>query len=625
MSKAWVTGFTIIALIALLLPAATLTAPKSKQKMNLLTPQAVHPVQEQSFKQAALERDIKATSQLMTDETKKDLKQLLQSIHGHSNLNQAIDSLMKEHPYLVYISVTQPQSSLAKGKLPLSRNGLADQLLQEASSKIETNEMYISESFHCDKGSLFGIIAIPDESAAGHGAIAVMKKDVLKSVETHQKRNLRLIPYPAEINYRIESVLPNTTKDVTVNNGEDNQNASHYHIKDAVVHFHRQLSDKDLAQIEKEVHAKVIQQLQDNYIFRSTHVEAKELIQYFKAHWKPEFAEPHYLYLTNETDETNGALGSEQSLVIPNDVLYSKYQWNLPSIETEKGWNISKGTDDVIIAVLDTGVQTNHPDLAGRFVDGANIVDPSKLPEDDVGHGTHVTGIIGATVNNTEGVAGVSWFNKIMPIKVLDSSGAGSTYSVAQGIIWAVDHGAKVINMSLGNYANAEFLHDAVKYAYDRDVVLVAASGNDNTDRPGYPAAYQEVFAVAATNSGKQRASFSNYGDYIDVAAPGESIASTYPDNQYAALSGTSMSTPHVAALAGLIRSVRPDLTNEEVMNIMRNCTIDLGDPGKDIYFGFGEVDVDKALQAASNYTGTLQMFPSQVKKRLERIANQAS
>lgn len=625
MSKAWVTGFTIIALIALLLPAATLTTPKSKQKMNHVTPQAVHPVQEQSFKQAALERDIKATSQLMTDETKKDLKQLLQSIHGHSNLNQVIDSLMKEHPYLVYISVTQPQSSLAKGKLPPTRSGLADQLLLEASSKIKMNEMYISDSFHCDKGSLFRIVAIPDESAAGHGAIAVMKKDVLKSVEAHQKRNLRLIPYPAEGNYRIESVLPNTTKDVTVKNGEDNQNASHYHIKDAVVHFHRELNDKELAQIEKEVQAKVIQQLQDSYIFRSTHVEAKELIQYFKANWKPEFAEPHYLYLTNETNETNEALGSKQSPVIPNDVLYSKYQWNLPSIETEKGWNISKGTDDVIIAVLDTGVQTNHPDLAGRFVDGTNIVDPSKMPEDDVGHGTHVAGIIGATVNNTEGVAGVSWFNKIMPVKVLDSSGAGSTYSVAQGIIWAVDHGAKVINMSLGNYANAEFLHDAVKYAYERDVVLVAASGNDNTDRPGYPAAYPEVFAVAATNSGKQRASFSNYGDYIDVAAPGESIASTYPGNQYAALSGTSMSTPHVAALAGLIRSVRPELTNEEVMNIMRNCTVDLGDPGKDIYFGYGEVDVDKALQAASNYTGTLQMFPSQVKKRLERIANQAS
>ena len=173
-------------------------------------------------------------------------------------------------------------------------------------------------------------------------------------------------------------------------------------------------------------------------------------------------------------------------------------------------------------------------------------------PDDDVGHGTHVSGIIGATVNNSEGVAGMSWYNKIMPVKVLDSSGAGSTYSVAQGIIWATDHGAKVINMSLGNYAQADFLHDAIKYAYEHDVVMIAASGNDNTDRPGYPAAYPEVFAVAATDSNKEKASFSNYGDYIDVAAPGDSIASTYPGSQYAALSGTSMASPHVAALSRL-------------------------------------------------------------------------
>ncbi len=159
----------------------------------------------------------------------------------------------------------------------------------------------------------------------------------------------------------------------------------------------------------------------------------------------------------------------------------------------------------VIIAVLDTGVQSNHPDLKGKLIEGINIVNEETDPDDDVGHGTHVSGIIGASVNNGEGVAGLSWYNKIMPVKVLDSSGAGSTYSVAQGIIWAADHGAKVINMSLGNYAQAEFLHDAIKYAYDRDVVMIAASGNDNTDRPGYPAAYPEVFAVAATDAIRRR------------------------------------------------------------------------------------------------------------------------
>jgi subtilisin family serine protease len=177
---------------------------------------------------------------------------------------------------------------------------------------------------------------------------------------------------------------------------------------------------------------------------------------------------------------------------------------------------------------------------------------------------------------------------------------------VAQGIIWAADHGAKVINMSLGNYADANFLHDAIKYAYDKDVVLIAASGNDNTEKPGYPAAYPEVFAVAAIDSKKSKASFSNYGEYIDVAAPGVSIASTYPKNQYAALSGTSMASPHVTALAALIRSVNPLLKNTEVMDIMRQTATDLGPEGKDNYFGHGQIDVVKALKAAEQSRGSL-------------------
>src|SRR5690606_34827765 len=148
-------------------------------------------------------------------------------------------------------------------------------------------------------------------------------------------------------------------------------------------------------------------------------METEQLIQYFQQAWHTEYTEPHYLYLTNETDET----------VIPNDALYSEYQWNLPSIETEKGWNISKGDEQVIVAVLDTGVQSNHPDLQGKITEGINLINDELAPDDDVGHGTHVSGIIGATVNNGEGVAGLSWYNKIMPVKVLDSSGAGSTYS----------------------------------------------------------------------------------------------------------------------------------------------------------------------------------------------------
>ncbi|MFK7693427.1 S8 family peptidase [Paenibacillus sp. HJGM_3] len=273
------------------------------------------------------------------------------------------------------------------------------------------------------------------------------------------------------------------------------------------------------------------------------------------------------------------------------------------------------------MAVVDTGVDLTHTDLREHLIGGYNVVKEGTDPQDDVGHGTHVAGVISALVNNGEGVAGMTWYNKIMPVKVLDETGAGNTYSVAQGIIWATDHGAKVINMSLGNYADAQFLHDAIKYAYDRDVVLIAASGNDNTAQPGYPAAYPEVFAVAATDSNKQKASFSNYGDYIDAAAPGVNIASTYPKNQYAALSGTSMASPHVTALAALIRSVNPLLKNTEVMEILRKSASDLGTPGKDNYFGYGQIDVAKALEMANQNRGSLSMVTDWVDRELLEIA----
>jgi subtilisin family serine protease len=359
-----------------------------------------------------------------------------------------------------------------------------------------------------------------------------------------------------------------------------------------------------LLQLRKELDLSVVRHAGKTYVFRSKKHETKHLKAYFLRKWNPVYVEPHYLYLTNSVD---GAFTSNGSPFVPNDTLYSEYQWNMPEIAAPNGWNVTKASKDVIVAVVDTGVQSDHPDLKGRLIKGMNIVNPSSPPEDDVGHGTHVAGIIAAIVNNNEGVAGMTLYTKIMPVKVLDSSGAGSTYSVAQGIIWATDHGAHIINMSLGNYTDAQFLHDALKYAHDHGVVLVAASGNDNTDRPGYPAAYPEVFAVAATDQTEGRAQYSNYGDYIDVAAPGTSIPSTYPGSRYAALSGTSMASPHVAALASLVRAANSQLTNEEIMELLRRTARDLGKAGKDNDFGYGQIDVKSALQSASGASNSLQ------------------
>jgi subtilisin family serine protease len=343
----------------------------------------------------------------------------------------------------------------------------------------------------------------------------------------------------------------------------------------------------------------------------------KQLLRHFKNKKEIEFAEPHYIYVTNE----------EQVELIPNDELFSDYQWNLPIIHTLEGWKVSRGSEDVIVAVIDTGVDLQHSDLQGHLTEGYNVVNDTGSPADDVGHGTHVAGVIAALVNNQEGIAGMSWHNKIMPVKVLDNTGAGSTYDVARGIIWAVDHGAKVINLSLGNYAEAEFLHDAIRYAYERDVVLVAATGNDNTSDPGYPAAYPEVLAVSATDAAQERAFFSNYGEYIDVVAPGVNIASTYPGNQYAALSGTSMASPHVAALAAMIRSVNPQLSSQEVTDIIRKTASDMGPQGKDDYFGYGQINVQKALEYAISGKNAVRIESSAgwqhwLAEKLESIRN---
>lgn len=609
MRRKWIGALTILAVAALLIPTTPIFAPKDAEKAPQTS--SFSAKREHTLKLAALQDDMKATAMLCSTECSKDFQKLMNaSMESKREAVQQIEHMMHEHMHMRYISWISGNRSVNRGSLPKTANGQAESYVTDAKAQVSKGAKFESPAFTAQDGSRYMVLGVPDSKHVSIGVVGVIKQDIVKSVEKHQMRNLRLIPYPAEGNFKIESVKPNSTTDTTVRNGEDNGNASHYHIRDVVVHFTRPLSVAEMQRVKDEINAESVKQIGDTFVFRSKNIETEQLIQYFKQSWNTEYAEPHYLYLTNETSDG----------IVPNDALYSEYQWNLPSIETEKGWNVSKGDDQVIVAVLDTGVQSNHPDLKGKIITGINLIDEEAEPDDDVGHGTHVSGIIGATVNNGEGVAGLSWYNKIMPIKVLDSSGAGSTYSVAQGIIWAVDHGAKVINMSLGNYAEADFLHDAIKYAYERDVVMIAASGNDNTERPGYPAAYPEVFAVAATNSNKEKASFSNYGNYIDVAAPGDSIASTYPGSQYAALSGTSMASPHVAALAGLIRSVNPELTNVEVMEIMRKSANDLGAKGKDDYFGYGEIDVDKALRAASNFGGALQTYPDQVKRRLERI-----
>ncbi|WP_379161170.1 S8 family peptidase [Paenibacillus sp. sgz5001063] len=581
-----------------------------------------NPAQEKTIKKTALTQDVIATDRLNRVDVNRHLRTMLSETHGKmpGDISAYAKRLQQGHGHitmLMWIDFRTQQTQTFKSSLPEGSEQENKQLLKylnTAKAAIKGHQAYESPSFIIGNKKYY--FTAQRDQEGHYGVIALIHQRILDRVAEHQLKNLRLIPYPKEGKYRVESVHADTLKELTVKTGHDNENASHYYENEIVVRFKNgHPTAGQLQTIAADIRCKEPRKLGYAYIFRSGTMNYTQLKTYFSGKWHPQYTEPHYMYLTNDTVSENTA-----TVITPNDLLFSTYQWNLPAIETEQGWNLTKGSKNIIVAVVDTGVQANHPDLKGQLLAGYNTITNTSPPDDDVGHGTHVAGIIGALTNNKEGVAGISWYNKILPVKALDNSGAGTTYSVAEGIIWAADKGAKVINLSLGNYADSQFLHDAIKYAYDRDVVIVSAAGNDNTERPGYPAAYPEVLAVAATNATGEKASFSNYGDYIDVAAPGESIASTYPDNQYAALSGTSMASPHVAALAGLVRSLNPALTNKEVMTIMTSSAVDLGDPGHDKYYGWGQVDIYKTLQAAGGGEAPLQLFPQQVERQLNSL-----
>lgn len=607
-------GITGVAAIALITVYSGKTPTSVQQHANKAVVPA--PAQEQKIKQMMLHRDMTSTEKLIRLDATGHVKSLAQTFSKSDVIH-----LQKDHHQfqnvILYDGTTGQEQRYphAKFKAATSDQKQINHYVSYAKKAIKKGQAYESPAFPKDNPKYF-VTAQPVKDKK-QGAIAVMDVKILGRVQDHQEKNLRLIPYPKEGKYKVESIHADTHRDITVKTGHDNEKASHYYENEIVVTFTNPPTVQEMKQIESKLSCDPAKKIANTYIFHSDKMTMKELKSYFQKHWKPNYVEPHYLYMTNDTT-------SYENSEIPNDLLFSEYQWNLPIIETNRGWQLTKGSNDVIVAVVDTGVDINHPDLKGRLLKGYNVIDPNKDPVDDVGHGTHVAGIISATVNNNEGIAGMMWGGKLLPVKALDNTGSGTTYSVAQGIIWATDQGAKVINLSLGNYADAQFLHEAIKYAYDRDVVIVAATGNDNTERPGYPAAYPEVLSVSATDYNLNRASFSNYGDYIDVMAPGESIASTYPDNQYAALSGTSMASPHVAALAGLIRSINPELKNTEVMEIIRNNVIDLGDSGRDKYFGFGQVDVFSALEAAGGNSSPLQFWPQSIDRKIQSIVDQA-
>lgn len=338
--------------------------------------------------------------------------------------------------------------------------------------------------------------------------------------------------------------------------------------------------------------------------------KVKEKVNEYREKREVEYAEPNYI---------------AHASMVPNDPYYS-YQWHMQNsgyggIKMEAAWDTSTGSG-VTVAVIDTGVAYENygeykkaPDLAGTlFTAGHDFVNDDTHPNDDNGHGTHVTGTVAQTTNNSLGVTGVAFNSTIMPVKVLDRNGSGTYANVAAGIYYAADNGAKVINLSLGGSADSQTLKDAVAYAYGKGVTVVAAAGNENSSTISYPAAYDDyVIAVGATRYDETRAYYSNYGSRLDLVAPGGDLTVDQNNDGYGDgvlqqtfgrrvgqfgyyfYQGTSMASPHVAGVAALVIA-NGVIGPGNVRAALQTTAEDLGDPNWDATYGWGLVDAFAAL-----------------------------
>ena len=319
-----------------------------------------------------------------------------------------------------------------------------------------------------------------------------------------------------------------------------------------------------------------------------------------------EYAEPNYIAgITGEPRRVSAQF-------TPNDP-YFRFQWNFQNIQMPIAWEANTG-ENVIVAIVDTGIDFNTPDLANtQHLQGYDFANNDPDPTDDQGHGTHVAGTVAQSTNNAVGVTGVAYNARLLPVKALGSNGQGSYENIIKGIVYAVDQGARVINMSLAGRSSSDALREAVEYAHNRGVVVVAAAGN-SSGPVEYPAAYDElVVAVGATGLDNALAPYSNFGPQIDLVAPGGNVDvdlnqdsyadgvlqqtfQTPGDYKYLFFEGTSMASPHVAGLAALILSLKPSALPAEVEDIMTRSALNLGSADQ---FGAGLIQAGTALALA--------------------------
>lgn len=286
---------------------------------------------------------------------------------------------------------------------------------------------------------------------------------------------------------------------------------------------------------------------------------------------------------------------------------YYTYQWAMPAIKIPEAWEFTKGSNDVFVAVIDSGIYRNQPDLINIDIrNGWDYIFNEYCDWDSTGHGTNVIGIIGAETNNVEGIAGVNWNVAIIPLRVADSSGAIYNSDTIEAIYDAAYLECDVINLSLGgpSYSSAEA--SAINYAISKGCIVVASAGNDGSTVYNYPASYNDVISVGSIDSNLQVSFFSQHNNKVDVTAPGENIFTTsywiYDSygNDYAFVDGTSFSAPYVSGIAALMSAVKPSITAGEFMDILKVTSTDLGYTGYDNYYGYGLINAEKMLQSIS-------------------------
>jgi subtilisin family serine protease len=333
------------------------------------------------------------------------------------------------------------------------------------------------------------------------------------------------------------------------------------------------------------------------------------------------FAEPNYL------------VQIAASPVIPDDPLwlpgsdYPDGQYAPVRIRADYAWQTTTGSSDVIVAVIDSGIDAAHPEFIGRILPGYDFYEGDDDPQDGCGHGTHVSGSILANGNNGEGIAGMDWQAQLLPVRVLDDACVGTILNVAAGIVWATDQGARILNLSLGSYSPSTLLEDAIFYAYSRGAAIFSAAGNVGALGVLYPAAYAAyVSGVGATGTQNELYNFSSSGPAVDVVAPGVNILSTTPrgsfwfaetpnfiTRKYGLMSGTSMAAAHASGAASLLLGYAPERfdTPDKLYAALRDTALDLGAPGRDDSFGAGLIQVDAALAYLPDLVPTSTPVPT--------------